>query len=193
MPSQRPSRDPAPRLTRRELLKTGAAAGIAAALGSATVRTAPIAPKSNPVTRENSLPGTTDWQLTFVRSQKLRSEMIEGFCSRTSARAGETIDVFLSSKPAESVTINLYRIGYYGGKGGRHVARFGPFPVAPQATPAVGPHRSNQNPSRLDERRLRRETFLQRPSLRKLHNLRRARRSESRSDFPNQRHDLAGL
>jgi len=141
MPAQRPSRGNAPRLTRRELFKTGAAAGIAAALGSATLRAVPVAPESNPITRENSLPGTTDWQLTFVRSHNLRSEMIEGFCSRTSARAGETIDVFISAKPAESVTINLYRIGYYGGKGGRHIARFGPFPVTPQPTPGVGPHR----------------------------------------------------
>lgn len=132
------------RLTRRELIETGARAGLAAAIGSvaacATAGSVP-APAANPITLENSKPGTTDWQLTFVRSKDYRSEMIEGYCSRTSARAGEAIDIFLSANPATDVTIDLYRIGYYGGKGGRHIARLGPFPVEPQPTPPVGPNR----------------------------------------------------
>ena len=126
-------------LTRRDLLK----AGFATTLGglASTSAAADAAGPSNPITVENSRPGTTDWQLTYVRSRNFRSEMIEGYCSRTSARAGETIDLFLSAVPATEVTLDLYRLGYYGGKGGRLVARLGPFAVKPQPTPPVGEHR----------------------------------------------------
>lgn len=46
--------------------------------------------------------------------------MLEGYCSRTSVRVGETLEIHLSARPAYNVTIDVYRIGYYGGKGGRH-------------------------------------------------------------------------
>ena len=45
-----------------------------------------------PVARENRLPGTTDWQLTYVKfdgKEKYRSRLIEGYCSRTSVRPGD--------------------------------------------------------------------------------------------------------
>ncbi len=125
--------------SRRTLLKSGLVTGAAALLprpGAAAPASA-----SNPIVAENARPGTTDWQLTFVRSQNNRSEQIEGFCSHTSVRAGEAIDIFVSTKPASDVHIDVYRMGYYGGKGGRHVARLGPFHVEPQPLPPVGPRR----------------------------------------------------
>ena len=96
---------------------------------------------ANPIVEENRKPGTTDWQLTFIRSENHRSEAIEGYCSRTSVKPGESLDVFLSADRATDVTMDVYRMGYYGGKGGRHVTRLGPFPVRPQPTPPVGPNR----------------------------------------------------
>ncbi len=136
------NQNPAGQLTRRTLLKTAAHAGLAGALAPLAAGVEKMAPASSSViANENRKPGTTDWQLTFVRTQDLRSEMIEGYCSHTSVRVGGTIDVMLSAQPATDVTIDLYRIGYYGGKGGRHVARLGPFPVTPQPTPPVGEHR----------------------------------------------------
>lgn len=129
---------PNPAVTRRDLLKLGASAS----LGAMLPPLAAAAPaRSGIIEAENRRPGTTDWQLTFVRSQNFRSEMIEGYCSRTSVRAGEKIDIHLSAKPADRVTIDVYRIGYYGGKGGRQVGRFGPFPVKTQRTPEAGPNR----------------------------------------------------
>ena len=128
--------DPSVRFNRRTLLKTAAAslAGALTPLGGATAARSIIA-------EENRRPGTTDWQLTFVRSQNHRSEMIEGYCSHTSVRPGGEIDLFLSAQPTTAVTVDVYRIGYYGGKGGRHAGRFGPFAVSPQPTPPVGEHR----------------------------------------------------
>ncbi len=129
-------------LTRRALLKNTAKAGFASALAPLTARAARVAGAPRGViAEENRRPGTTDWQLTFVRSDKFRSAVIEGYCSHTSVRPGGSIEVFLSAQPATDVTIDLYRMGYYGGKGGRHVARLGPFPVTPQPTPPVGEHR----------------------------------------------------
>ncbi|MEO6684878.1 MAG: N,N-dimethylformamidase beta subunit family domain-containing protein, partial [Dyadobacter sp.] len=39
------------------------------------------------------------------------------------------------------MTIELYRIGYYGGKGGRFMQRLGPFQVHTQPTPPIAEHR----------------------------------------------------
>lgn len=97
---------------------------------------------------ENKQPGTSDWQLTYVRADAastsgwgkwgVRASDVEGYVSRTSARAGETLDFFVSVRPAGRFVIDLYRLGYYQGKGGRFVTRLGPFPGKPQPTPAVG-------------------------------------------------------
>lgn len=131
------------KITRRELLNGAASAGLAGAVTSIAAGAELSAPagQDGVIARENSKPGTTDWQLTFIRSMNLRSEMIEGYCSRTSVRPGEPIDVFVSANPATDVHIDIYRMGYYGGKGGRHITRLGPFKVMPQPVPPVGERR----------------------------------------------------
>src|SRR5262245_42042953 len=54
-----------------------------------------VEPDSNLIRDENRKPGATDWQLTRVRADRpgFRSPWIEGYCSRQSAKAGETIDI----------------------------------------------------------------------------------------------------
>ncbi len=93
------------------------------------------------IAEENSKEGTSDWQLTYVRSNNHRSETIEGYCSHTSVSTGETLDVFVSTSQPSEVSIDIYRMGYYGGKGGRHMGTYGPIFVEPQPTPPVGEHR----------------------------------------------------
>jgi hypothetical protein len=92
---------------------------------------------------ENARPGTTDWILSKTRTDgsKIRCPWIEGFCDRTSARAGETVQIRVSTNPPSRFTIDLYRLGFYGGKGGRFLARLGPFPGSVQPDPPVGPVR----------------------------------------------------
>jgi hypothetical protein len=128
-------------VTRRELLKSGVVAGVAGALTPFAGDAAAAPAGRGVIAEENRKPGTTDWQLTFVRAKDFRSELIEGYCSHTSVRAGDSLDIFLSANPATDVTIDFYRIGYYGGKGGRHVMRAGPFAVKTQPTPPVGENR----------------------------------------------------
>jgi hypothetical protein len=96
------------------------------------------------IERENQQPGATDWQLTYVRLDKpggFRSPGIEGYCSRQSVAAGEVIDFLVSTDPPERFLIEVFRMGYYGGRGARLMTTLGPFQGKVQAPPPVGPRR----------------------------------------------------
>jgi hypothetical protein len=82
------------RLTRRKLIQDASRLGLAGSLTSFTPITYPTPEKENIIQRENKQTGTTDWQLTRVRvDQKgYRSPWIEGYCSKQSVKAGETIE-----------------------------------------------------------------------------------------------------
>lgn len=135
-------RTPKPvRFTRREMLKASATVGALALLPGC--ETLPRA-GSELVRRENEKPGTTDWMLTRPRvdaATKYRCPWIEGFCSHTSVRAGGTIQFFVSTNPSSAFRIDVYRMGYYGGTGGRLVAELGPFEGKTQPEPVVGKKR----------------------------------------------------
>src|SRR6202040_3429654 len=93
---------------------------------------------------ENEQPGTTDWLLKNTRvdpKTKYRCPWIEGYCSHTSLRAGDTLAIMVSTNPPSPFVIDLYRLGYYGGKGGRHLQRLGPFKGTAQPDPEVGEER----------------------------------------------------
>lgn len=135
---------PDPLVTRRDAVGRIAAAGSATLLATA-VGPAAAAPRTDsPVAVENARPGTRDWLLTNVvtdRQQKQRSPSIEGYCSRTSVRAGDRLSIFVSTRPASRFTIQIYRMGYYGGDGGRLVADLGEFAGKEQPEPPVGAKR----------------------------------------------------
>ncbi|MFH1267917.1 MAG: N,N-dimethylformamidase beta subunit family domain-containing protein [Planctomycetota bacterium] len=94
------------------------------------------------IERENAKPGATDWQLTRVRLDKsdgFRSPWIEGYCSKQSVKAGESIEIMVSTDPAHPFKIEIFRMGYYGGRGARQMTTLGPFSGKPQPLPEVGP------------------------------------------------------
>jgi hypothetical protein len=72
---------------------------------------------------------------------KYRCPWVEGYCSRTSVRAGEPITFYVSTNPASPFRIDIYRTGFYGGTGGRHMLSLGPFTGAVQADPPVAARR----------------------------------------------------
>ncbi len=124
---------------RRTLLKGTAVAGLAAL--APEIR---AAPNRDLIRAENAKPGTTDWLLHNTRvdpKTKYRCPWIEGYCSHTSIRAGETLSIMVSTNPASPFTIDIYRLGYYGGKGGRHLAKLGPFTGKVQPDPEIGDER----------------------------------------------------
>jgi hypothetical protein len=100
----------------------------------------------NPIVRENRKEGSTNW-LLFNYDQVIapgrddlwkREKGIEGYCSQASIKAGETLKVFVSTEPASSFKIDFYRMGYYGGKGGRLLHSTGGLAGKTQPTPDDG-------------------------------------------------------
>ena len=95
----------------------------------------------NLIETENAREGALDWQLTRMRLDKaegFRSPVIEGYCSRQSLKAGEVLDVFVSTTPAARFKMEVFRTGYYGGRGARLMGEYGPFDGKPQPVPEVG-------------------------------------------------------
>ena len=133
-------------LNRRRFLGRSTTVGLAATISQvsgATRAGSSSRALSNPIQRENEKKGTRDWQLTRVRVDrgKYRSPAIEGFCSQQSVAAGESLTFFVSADPGRHFTLDLYRLGYYGGKGGRLMQHIGPLSATAQPTPAAGQNR----------------------------------------------------
>ncbi len=126
---------------RRTFLK-----GAASAMALASTRTPSLAQESTPerVREENAKPGAKDWQLTRVRLDRrggLRQPNIEGYCSRQSVAAGETLEICVSTEPASDFIIEIFRTGYYQGAGARLMKTIGPLSGKPQPLPEVGDRR----------------------------------------------------
>jgi hypothetical protein len=94
---------------------------------------APAAKPANPIVIENLKP-STDWELT---NPALERE-IEGYASSTSINRGEALDLFVSTRDPR-YTIDVFRMGWYGGGGARRVA--GPLerPGISQDVPSPDP------------------------------------------------------
>ena len=82
--------------------------------GSTAVGPGPAPAPANPVQAENQLPGTSAWK-------RPPTGAVEGYASSTSALPGETVPLHVSAKGV-SYRIDLYRLGWYGGLGGRLVS-----------------------------------------------------------------------
>ena len=127
------------RITRRKILKGAASLGLASAALPLT-GWAEVSPAKGLITDENSKPGATDWQLTRVRldQDNFRSPWIEGYCSKQSVKSGEAIDIMVSTDPLRRFEIEIFRTGYYGGRGARLMTKLGPFQGKAQTAPAPG-------------------------------------------------------
>lgn len=127
---------------RRNLLKGAVATSLASLAGNLSLNSAHAA-QADPdlIHRENLKEGSTDWQLTRVMLDSrngFRSSKIEGYCSKQSVAAGEPIDIMVSTRPAEEFKIEIFRTGYYGGRGARLMTTLGPFQGKPQPVPKPG-------------------------------------------------------
>jgi hypothetical protein len=151
-------------LDRRGLLKGLAAAGLGSALEPLAAPVTPAiialggaasgawlagcraaaAARPGLIRAENEKPGTADWLLTETRvdaASSFRCPWIEGYCSHTSVRPGERLAIMVSTNPPSPFVVDLYRMGYYGGNGARHLGRLGPFRGEVQPVPEIGVER----------------------------------------------------
>lgn len=81
-------------------------------------------PSNNLIIAENKLPGTSDWLINvkfdtcaMPDHRFCRRPQIEGYCSKSSVAAGDTIAFFVSTNPGSPYSLDIYRLGYYQGKG----------------------------------------------------------------------------
>src|SRR5262245_7437158 len=86
---------------------------------------------------ENQRAGTTDWE---IRAPALARE-IEGYAAQTSVNGGDPIDLFVSARDPR-YTIDVFRMGWYGGAGARRVGgpieRRGLLQDTPDPDPTTG-------------------------------------------------------
>jgi hypothetical protein len=145
-------------LDRRQILTGGGAIfgagaltsihGASDAAGAVAAQPAQGARRSDAIRAENAKAGSTDWLLTrtrrgyhetYGRGWDVRAG-IQGFASHMSIKAGETLRLYVSAEPADEYRLDIYRMGYYGGAGGRLVRTFGRLKGTPQPMPKDGEH-----------------------------------------------------
>lgn len=155
------------KVNRRQILQGTAAASLSAVASSIAAQSLPADSTSatansarSRVAIENERPGARDWQLTRVRINdgKYRTTLIEGYCSHQSIASGEVLQFFISTDPPRKFTLDIYRMGYYGGAGARHMQTLGPLSGTTQPVPAMSPA-----PARLRECRWEASAELQIP------------------------------
>ncbi len=110
-------------------------AGLLSVVGGQSFVTAAAA--ANPIVTENEQPGTTKWQITKVGTDAVGQ--IKGYASATSVNKGHKILFYVSVNPAQTYTINVYRIGWYQGLGGRLMEHIGPLNGTRQPTCRTDP------------------------------------------------------
>src|SRR5262245_25853958 len=100
----------------------------------------------NVIQIENAKAGSTDWLLTEIRRHDdeiyelgwHRRKGIEAYASHVSIKAGETLNVHVSTYPVNKYMATIYRMGYYGGAGARVMRSLGPFQGTTEPNPADG-------------------------------------------------------
>src|SRR5437879_230524 len=92
-----------------------------------------VAAQSNPIVIENQQPGTSQWRLSAKGTDAVGQ--IKGYASATSVNKGGNITFYVSVNPAaQNYTIDVYRIGWYQGLGGRLMQSIGPLIGVQQPT-----------------------------------------------------------
>jgi hypothetical protein len=96
-----------------------------------------VVPTAAWLVAENQMPGTLDWVVTQLPAP----HALEGFASQVSATSGDDVALFINTT-SKAVKVQAYRMGYYGGLGGRliyqsDIVSAGQQP-APTITPGVG-------------------------------------------------------
>lgn len=79
----------------------------------------------NPIIYENQVQGTEDWIISHQADDM--NNQIKGYASATSVNLGDNIDFYITVSAPMTYTINVYRMGWYDGLGGRLMQEIGPL------------------------------------------------------------------
>jgi hypothetical protein len=101
----------------------GAGAGTGAGSGAA----------DNPIVVENRQAGDSGWTLGQLVADD-RAGQVKGYASRTSVGSNEAITFYVSVNRAQTYTIDIFRVGWYQGKGARMLLHVGPLDGQKQGT-----------------------------------------------------------
>lgn len=105
----------------------------------------------NKIIVENRNTGTLDWILKREEIEfdtprvdnlwmgPIRSSTIEGYCNKLYVKVGDAISFHVSTRVPTPYSIEIYRIGYYQGNGGRLLKKVGPLSGSPQNLPPTDP------------------------------------------------------
>jgi hypothetical protein len=124
-------------LTRREFVVLGIATGTSSLIGCAGTSSGSSShsgnPK-NPIVIENAKPGDPSWALT----QPATKGEIEGYASAMSVNRGEQISFFVNTADS-TYSIQIFRMGWYGGAGARSMGPPTMLPGTKQPAPITDP------------------------------------------------------
>jgi hypothetical protein len=83
---------------------------------------------------ENAYPGTASWRLPGPAADVggLAYGSVTGYVAAQALRPGQTERIYVSAPGALRVQISVYRMGWYGGSGGREVLASGSLPIVAQ-------------------------------------------------------------
>src|SRR5512132_195126 len=99
-----------------------------------TASTVAAGPARNWVTVENRRAGTAAWRIARMGP----TDAIQGWADQASATAGERVRLYVSTTACR-FRVEAYRMGWYGGRGGRLVWRSPPLPGRRQPSPVRTP------------------------------------------------------
>jgi N,N-dimethylformamidase beta subunit-like protein/IPT/TIG domain-containing protein len=84
----------------------------------------------NPIVLENQQPGSSDWFWSKVGDDA--TGQIKGYASAISVNQNASITFYVTVNPAQTYSIDFYRMGWYGGMGARLRLHAGPLDGVPQ-------------------------------------------------------------
>src|SRR5204862_1100983 len=92
---------------------------------------------ASPIVLENQQPGSMGWSVwPAAKPADDAGKQIKGYASATSVNLGESITFYVTVNPAQQYTMDVYRMGWYQGLGGRLMQSIGPLQgVAQPACP----------------------------------------------------------
>ena len=91
----------------------------------------PATADTNPIVTENAQPGSGGWGLSKLADDV--NGQIKGYGSASSVTQGGSISLYVSVNPAQTYTVDVFRMGWYAGSGARKRLHAGPINGTTQA------------------------------------------------------------